>query len=231
MSIDGPPVTLRDELDGIAATLAGAEPTLAAAAADFVGTLEIAGMAAAAPRPGDLLPGFALPDGTGLIHRLHDHLAEGALVISFFCGSWCPFCRAALRALGSLQPRFTRSGAGLVAISPQIPVHNRHWVAVESLSIIMLSDPGNAYARRLGIAVHLPEGLRRLYRERLGIDLGAINGDRRGELPLPATFVIDHDARVLAAVVPSDPVRRMDPAAALAVLGAAGGPGRPCRLQ
>ena len=57
----------------------------------------------AAPKPGDPMPPFALPDEDGHIVTLDDLLSGGPLAMTFHCGHWCPYCRINTRALAEAQ--------------------------------------------------------------------------------------------------------------------------------
>ena len=54
--------------------------------------------------------------------------------------------------------------------------------------------------------------------KRFGHDLPAHNGDGRWSLPVPATYVLDRDGRIVLAFVDPDYRRRLEPATALAAL-------------
>jgi peroxiredoxin len=43
-----------------------------------------------APKPGDVMPTFVLPDETGRLVSLKDLLAQGPAVVTFHRGHWCP---------------------------------------------------------------------------------------------------------------------------------------------
>ncbi|HCO13888.1 MAG TPA: alkyl hydroperoxide reductase, partial [Gemmatimonadetes bacterium] len=52
-------------------------------------------------------------------------------------------------------------------------------------------DLGNEAARKFGLTFKLPDDLREVYLNGLGLDLSLMNGDESWELAIPATFVID----------------------------------------
>jgi len=58
------------------------------------------------------------------------------------------------------------------------------------LPFTVLSDVGNRYASRLGLAWTLPESLQQIYAQ-FGIDLPTLHDDSAWQLPVPARFVID----------------------------------------
>ena len=102
-------------------------------------------------------------------------------------------------------------GATLVAISPQTPDNSLSTVEKNELTFEVLSDVGNHVAREFGLVFTLPEELRPIY-EGFGINLPAHNGDESFELPMPATYVIAPDGKVIHAFVDSDYTKRLDPA-------------------
>ncbi|MBU6497201.1 MAG: AhpC/TSA family protein [Rhodospirillales bacterium] len=163
---------------------------------------------------GQIAPDFTLPDQHGRPVSLHEALARGPVVLTFFRGGWCPFCSIALRALNRVLPKLRRQGASLLAISPQTPDQSLSTAERNALCFPVLSDAGNAVARRYGLVWKLDADYRALY-ERLGHDLPRINGTPGWELPVAAGYVIDTDGRVALARVDPRVHRRLEPEEAL----------------
>ncbi len=63
----------------------------------------------------------------------------------------------------------------------------------------------------------LPESLRPIY-EDFGIDIAKDNGDDSFELPVPATYVINREAKINYAFVNADYRKRAEPSDVLASL-------------
>lgn len=173
-------------------------------------TLAASGVVERALRPGERMPDFELPDAAGRRVRSAELRAKGALLISFYRGSWCPYCNLELRALQARIDEIARIGATLVAISPQTPDRSLTTAEKEGLAFPVLSDAGNRVARQFGLVFSLDGTLRPLY-EAFGIDLAAHNGDSSFELPLPATYAIAPDGTVLHAHVDADYRKRPEP--------------------
>ena len=87
------------------------------------------------------------------------------------------------------------------------------------LTFPVLSDPGNAVARKYGLVFTLPEYVRPVY-EKFGIDLPRDNGDDSFQLPVPATYLIDKQGVIRWAHVNLDYRTRAEPADVLAALEA-----------
>ncbi len=124
-----------------------------------------------------------------------------------------------MKALQQVLPEIKSKGASLIAISPQRPTDSQATQAKLSLEFPVLSDPGNAAARRFGLVFQLPEYLRPIY-EKFGINLAEANGDASFELPVPATYVIDKDGTIRWAHLNLDYRTRAEPSDVLAALDA-----------
>src|SRR5215472_4562065 len=93
-------------------------------------------------------PDFTLPDAMGNAVTLSHLLTQGPVVMSFYRGSWCPYCNLELRAYQRILPQLQELGATLVAISPQTADHSLSLVEKQHLSFAVLSDVGNHVARQ-----------------------------------------------------------------------------------
>lgn len=85
------------------------------------------------------------------------------------------------------------------------------------MSFTVLSDLGNAVAKRFGLVFSLPAELRAILVAN-GKALPIINGDESWELPVPATFVIDTDGTVVLTHFDVDYRHRLEPDAVLDAL-------------
>jgi peroxiredoxin len=163
-----------------------------------------------APAVGDTAPAFTLPDQLGREISSAELYAKGPLVISFYRGSWCPYCSLELHALQRYLPKIEALGASLVAISPQLPDESMSTAEKYELSFTVLSDVGNVIARKYGLVFTLSETIRPVY-SKFGIDLPKFNGTDSFELPVPGTFIVDQHGRICAEHVSADYKQRMEP--------------------
>jgi len=179
--------------------------------AQTISELIASGLRASAFKEGDAAPDFALPDTHGRVVALQTLLDGGPVVISFYRGAWCPFCNLELRGLQRVLPQIEQMGASLVAISPQLPDHSLSTEEKNQLTFPVLSDVGNVVAKRFGIVFTLPAALVQAY-QAMGRDLVEINGEAgAGQLPIPATFVLDKSGVIRLAFVEEDWSKRLDP--------------------
>lgn len=165
---------------------------------------------------GDYAPDFELSNAVGEPVKLSDRLQQGAIILTFYRGGWCPYCNLELRAYQQILPQIQAAGVSLMAISPQKPDHSFSTVEKNQLSFDVLSDVGFAVAKAYHIAFELPDELKQLYTE-FGHSLPEINGTSDWQLPIPATFVITSDQKIVLAHIDVDYRNRLEPAQALAI--------------
>ncbi|MCB0025330.1 MAG: AhpC/TSA family protein [Caldilinea sp.] len=170
--------------------------------------LAASGMAGGFLQVGDVAPDFVLPDVLGNAVALGDLRAQGPVALSFYRGAWCPYCNLEVQLLQQALPDIQALGATLVAISPQTPDNSLSLAEKHGLAFPVLSDAGNAVARRFGLVFTVPEALRAVY-DKLGIDIPAHNGDGSFELPVPGTYVVGRDGTIAFAYANVDYTRRV----------------------
>ena len=141
-------------------------------------------------RVGDTVTEAVLLDVAGNEVSLADLWADGPLVVVFYRGGWCPYCNIALRTYQrDLLPELDRLGASLVAISPQAPDQSLSTREKAELAFTVLSDPGSAFARQVGITFEQTDEVMASQRK-LGLDLAEVNVDGSTELPMPTVLVL-----------------------------------------
>jgi len=179
--------------------------------------LQSSNVAASALAVGSAAPQFELLDQHGNAVRLTSLIANGPAVLFFFRGRWCPFCVAQLEAWNRLLPSIARAGIALAAISPMTQHQSFLTRDQHHLEYPLLSDVGNKVARQFGIVYSVPDEQRLTYR-RTFVNLPFVNGDESWELPIPATFALDSNSKVLFSSVNPDYTERPEPLEVLAAV-------------
>jgi peroxiredoxin len=211
-------MSLATQLQQVTEHVRGAAPAevfalLESSNADLAATELVARSVAVGAR----MPEFNLPNAQGRHVSSATLREQGLLIVSFYRGQWCPYCNLELKALQEQLPAFEAAGAQLVAISPQTPDNSLSTQQKHELGFEVLSDAGNAFAKKLGIVFELPAALRPVY-DAFGIDLTATNGDASFELPVPATYLVSAEGVVLERFINTDYRQRLEPATVLAWL-------------
>jgi peroxiredoxin len=98
----------------------------------------------------------------------------------------------------------------VVALTPQLPENSVTMREKNNINFDLLSDPGNAYAAKLGIKFTVEGELREIY-DGFGINLPKHNGEDSWTLPMPARYVVSQDGIIRAADVDPDYTNRPEP--------------------
>lgn len=144
---------------------------------------------------GDKAPDFTLSNAVNESVNLYDVLKTGRVVLTFYRGTWCPYCNLVLNQYQAVLPEIKDAGATLIAISPQTPDESLNMQQKNELQFEVLSDNGNIIAKQFTTVHANPEKSLKKMTE-LGYDYNSFYADEDSELPVPATFIIEKDGTV-----------------------------------
>jgi peroxiredoxin len=210
---------LRDRLKIIADEVRTLSTVFAEAVDAFVSRLQTAEAGALAPAIGDQLPPFLLPDQDGRLIGLHDLLATGPAVVAFLRGHWCPYCQTTSATLGEIAQTAAAYGARIVAIAPENRKFTQRLARDAGERVPILTDVDNGYALALNLAIWVDDDMAKLILS-AGWDVPSYKTSADWLLPIPATFVVSRDGRVVARYVNADYRTRMEVSDILAALKA-----------
>lgn len=125
---------------------------------------------------GQPAPDFAVVDQDGGSVTLRDLLSGEPLVLVFYRGHWCPFCRRHLTKLQGNLSRIRERGARLAALAIDQPKLSRRLADELGLQFPLLCDPDSSVIDDYGTRNRL-----------LGVQSG---------IPHPSVFIIDGDGIV-----------------------------------
>lgn len=202
-------VPLADKLQFFADAVRFASPTFADATERLVHRLQQTGTGATAPKVGDEMPDFVLPDEQGKFISLGSLLRNGPVALSFHRGHWCPYCRINTSALAEAQCQVAPLGGQIVAITPDLrrfstilkPPGERGYFPI-------LTDVDNGYAMSLNLAIFVGMEMRELMKGN-GWDIAAYQGNDTWMLPIPATFIVDSSGQIASRYIDPDYRKRM----------------------
>ncbi len=200
--------SMRERLDMFADATRKLYPTTTAIVDRLVNRLREHKTGEDAPKPGDAMPPFVLPDDNGRLVRLKDLLATGPAVVTFHRGHWCPYCRISINTLAKAQPRIEALGAQMVAIVPDRQQFAADMRQESNVKFPILSDMDNGYAMSLNLAIWVGSEMEE-YMTSIGRVLPQYQGNESWMLPIPATFVVGRDGRIKARFVDPDYRKRM----------------------
>jgi peroxiredoxin len=199
--------SLRDQLEAYAAAGRVIFPAYGEAVDRLVARLIENGGGENAPRPGEPMPPFVLPDETGRLVSLKSLVDNGPVAVMFYRGHWCPYCRLNVRAVIQAQDRIKALGAQTVAIMPETQPFAEKFKSEANAPFPVLTDLDNGYALSLNLAIWLGSEIQQLLSYQ---DMSSFHGNDGWVLPIPATFVVGRDGLVKARFVDPDFRKRME---------------------
>ncbi|WP_405292302.1 peroxiredoxin-like family protein [Algibacter sp. Ld11] len=144
---------------------------------------------------GDKAPDFTLSNAINEPVNLYDILKNQKVVLTFYRGTWCPYCNLVLVQYQAVLPEMNKAGATMIAISPQTPDQSMSIKEKNALQYEVLSDNGNIVSKQFTTVHKNPEKSLAKMNE-LGFDYDSFYADENSEIPVPATFVIEQDGTV-----------------------------------
>ena len=155
---------------------------------------------------GETAPDFAIECCGRDATTLYQLLSNGPVVVNFFRGLWCSYCKTELLAYQQVLAEIEELGAHYLAVSP-----HQHTVLEEfSDDYQVICDCDNQIAESFGIVYELKAEEKKLFTE-WGLSLPEVNQSEKWELPLPATYIINPDHRIRFQFVDVDFRTRLAP--------------------
>jgi peroxiredoxin len=200
--------SLNSRLQAFADGLRKLDGAFGAAVDRVVLRLQQSGAGEAAPRVGDPMPPFILPDEGGRLVNLDGLLQNGPVAMTFHRGHWCPYCRISMNALAQAEREIAPDGGQIIAIMPERQRFAQRLKTEAKATFPVLADMDNGYAMSLNLVFWVGSELERLIAER-GRDIPSYQGNESWMLPIPATFVVGADGLIKARFVDPDYRKRM----------------------
>jgi peroxiredoxin len=158
---------------------------------------------------GEKMISFEIENAAGGTLSLDKMLEDGPVVLTFYRGSWCPYCRGELSSIQARLEKISKAGGSVLAVSPEVPEETADLAEQKDLGFMFGTDQNNELAKRLALAFKLDAKTIKAYRN-YGIDVPASNDTKKWELPVPVTYVIDTDRTIRYAFVEEDYTKRAD---------------------
>ena len=173
--------------------------------------LKESGIEATAKNVGDIFDNASLLDLDSKEVDLYKLLDGRAAIISFYRGSWCPYCNLELRSYEALLSDEANKDVVMIAISPEKPDVTSVEQDVSKLNFTVLSDVENKLAKKMRLVFQLPKTIQVLYGQKVVKSTGV----KDHNLPLPATYVIDGNKKIIKAWIDADYTKRAEPSEVL----------------
>ncbi|WP_044212028.1 peroxiredoxin [Flammeovirga sp. OC4] len=128
---------------------------------------------------------------------LEKALKKGPVVINFFRGSWCPYCAKHLINVNDSLSMIEKAGATFIAITPETQERFSAFASKKGFNFDLVGDPKLDIMNGYQVTFDVNEGYQTMLKKYEN-DLTKTNAIKKATLPVPATFVIGQDGKVIA---------------------------------
>lgn len=146
---------------------------------------------------GETVKDFSAVDIHDSIFMLSDALKNGPVVVIFYRGQWCPYCNKHLKNLQDSLQLIYDKGASVVAISPEKSEFLKMTAEKTGAEFSLLYDEGYKISDLFDVTFRPDSMTRGIYNTFLGADLKNAQSDDSQQLPIPATFIIGQDYKIV----------------------------------
>ncbi|PJB11864.1 MAG: alkyl hydroperoxide reductase [Flavobacteriales bacterium CG_4_9_14_3_um_filter_40_17] len=146
---------------------------------------------------GEYVKNFIAVDLHGKPFELKEALQKGSLVLIFYRGHWCPVCNKHLKKLEAGLDKIYAKGAQVIAISPEKSEFLKLTADKTKVSFRLLFDEDYRISKLFDVYFKPGTIHRLMYNNLLGAKLKEAHSDDSEQLPIPATFIIDSNAKIV----------------------------------
>jgi len=166
---------------------------------------------------GSMAPEFSAQDQHGNTITLKESLKSGPVVLVFYRGAWCPYCNLHMSALADSIDLFKPYNATVVAITPENFEEIKKMEEKTGLNFSVIWDKEHKIMDAYKVTWHLG-GLKRVFKFFQGVSIQKRTGNKDRALPVPATYIINQDGKIIGAHFDNDHHARMPVGSMLRVL-------------
>lgn len=133
----------------------------------------------------------------GRVFNLQDSLMKGPVVVVFYRGKWCPICKGYLSRFRDSLNLITEKGATLVAVSPESTDNAAEMIERTDFPVPVIADTSGQIMRDYDVLFKVTEDYEAKILKNLDADIAANNAQEDAGLPVPATYIIGMDGKIM----------------------------------
>ncbi|MBW6481634.1 MAG: AhpC/TSA family protein [Vicingaceae bacterium] len=140
---------------------------------------------------------FTAKDVNNNTFSLETELKKGPIVLIFIRGQWCPVCNRHMNTIQDSLKYIQEKGAQVVVISPEKPEYIEKTIEKSQAEFIVLYDEGQKISDYFDVTFNPDGKTKMMYNTILGAKLKESHTDDSERLPIPATFIIGKDKKIV----------------------------------
>lgn len=146
---------------------------------------------------GQTAPDFKSKDQFDSVFELSKALEYGPVVLIFYRGQWCPICNSHLKKIQNSLPEINAKGANVVAVSPEKSEFIKKTMQKTGADFSLLHDKDYKISDLYDVTFRPGAATRTMYNTVLRANLKEAHSDSSQQLPIPATYIISQDQKIV----------------------------------
>lgn len=137
-------------------------------------------------------------------------LKEQKILLLFYRGNWCPYCRKHLKSLQEHLTALTAKGYYVLVVSPEKPEKTKETSKKVNASFSILHDSNTTIMNAYKVAFDVNDKNVTSYYKYTKSKITAYNQENSNTLPVPATYIIGKDGKIAFVHYDPDYTNRKD---------------------
>lgn len=146
---------------------------------------------------GTKAPMFLALDADSNIFSLKEAIHESPVVIIFYRGFWCPVCNKHLASIQDSLKMIEAKGVRVIAISPEKPEYLSKMASKSGAKYSLLYDEAYEISNAYDVTYKPTTMQLFTYNTFLGAKIKKTHTDSTQQLPIPATYLINKEGKII----------------------------------
>lgn len=158
-------------------------------------------------KSGETAPNFTALDQNGETIELYKILEKSPVVLLFYRGAWCPYCNKHLSEIQDSLKFINEKGGVVIAVTPEQPESIDKTLRKTNASFKIIHDKRLKIMKSYHVSYTISDAMLEEY-GRFSKRILKANEENGANLPVPATYIIGTDKKVLYAFFDPDFTKR-----------------------
>ena len=145
---------------------------------------------------GETAPSIMGKDQNGKLIDSREILKDTQILLIFYRGNWCTYCKKHLSSLAAHLQEFQDKGVFVLVVTPEKVEKTRETGNDYNNGFSIVHDPGNKIMTAYKVAFTVNELSVPKYYDKITQRINEYNEDGNNVLPVPATYLIDQSGKI-----------------------------------
>ena len=142
-------------------------------------------------------PEFEAFDTNGKLIKLSEELKRGPVVLIFYRGEWCPVCNKYLSNFQDSLKYIEATGTTVFAITPESQIYAEKTIDQTNATFTVIPDVDESIMKNYDVLFTVTGSYENKIKNRLKSDIATNNGKDDARLPVPATYIINKQGKIV----------------------------------